>query len=101
MPSDQGRLGLECQHERSRFFKKVESMGLMMLRLRGGAEVGKGDPRWIVKELEDGKNVGAWHWEERDMLPFARLHNSYFQNRTIFVTNFFSSTESNYRELLQ
>lgn len=42
------------------------------LRLRGGAEVGKGDPRWIVKERDDGKNVGAWHWEERDMFPFAR-----------------------------
>jgi hypothetical protein len=70
MASDQGLLCHGCQYERSKFFKSVESMGL---RLRGGAEVGKGDPRWIVKELEDGKNVGAWHWEERDMLPFARL----------------------------
>ncbi len=69
--SNQAHVDHECQHDRSKFFKKVESMGLI-LRLRGGAEVGKGDPRWIVKELEDGKNVGAWHWEERDMLPFAR-----------------------------
>jgi hypothetical protein len=80
MTSDQIHLGRECQHERSKFFKKVESMGLM-LRLRGGAEVGKGDPRWIVKELEDGKNVGAWHWEERDMLPFARLRDFHFPNQ--------------------
>ena len=43
-----------------------------LIRLRGGAEVGKGDRRWIVKDREDGKNVGAWHWEERDMMIWTR-----------------------------
>ncbi|EKX34644.1 hypothetical protein GUITHDRAFT_90426 [Guillardia theta CCMP2712] len=42
------------------------------LRLRGGAEVGKGDPRWIVQDREDGRNCGSWHWEERDMMPWSR-----------------------------
>ena len=31
------------------------------------AKVGEGDPRWIVQNREDGKNVNAWHWEERDL----------------------------------
>lgn len=26
------------------------------------AEFGKGDPRWIVDERKDGRNVNAWHW---------------------------------------
>jgi len=43
-----------------------------LMRLRGGAEVGKGDPRWIVQDREDGKNVGSWHWEERDMMIWTR-----------------------------
>jgi len=43
-----------------------------LMRLRGGAELGKGDPRWIVQDREDGKNVGSWHWEERDMMIWTR-----------------------------
>jgi activator of HSP90 ATPase len=43
-----------------------------LMRLRGGAEAGKGDPRWIVQDREDGKNVGNWHWEERDMMMWTR-----------------------------
>lgn len=31
------------------------------------AKVGEGDPRWIVAERQDGANVNAWHWEERDL----------------------------------
>ena len=42
------------------------------LRLRGGAEIGKGDKRWIVENRQDGKNVGSWHWEERDMLVWTK-----------------------------
>lgn len=42
------------------------------LRLRGGAELGKGDKRWIVENRQDGKNVGSWHWEERDMLTWTK-----------------------------
>lgn len=45
-----------------------------ILRLRGGAEKGKGDPRWIVTDREDGKNVGAWHWEEKDMFAWSKAH---------------------------
>ena len=43
-----------------------------LTRLRGGAEAGKGDPRWIVTDRPDGANVNAWHWEERDMMMWAR-----------------------------
>ncbi len=25
---------------------------------------GKGDDRWIVNNLDDGKNVNSWHWDE-------------------------------------
>ena len=31
------------------------------------AKVGEGDPRWIVSNRDDGKNVNAWHWEEKDL----------------------------------
>jgi activator of HSP90 ATPase len=43
-----------------------------LMRLRGGAEVGKGDPRWIVQDRPDGANVNSGHWEERDMLMWSR-----------------------------
>lgn len=35
------------------------------------AKVGEGDPRWIVSERQDGANVNAWHWEERDLSKYA------------------------------
>lgn len=35
------------------------------------AKVGEGDPRWIVSEREDGANVNAWHWEERDLSKYT------------------------------
>ena len=31
------------------------------------AKIGEGDPRWIVSNRDDGKNVNAWHWEEKDL----------------------------------
>lgn len=31
------------------------------------AKIGEGDPRWIVSNRDDGKNVNSWHWEERDL----------------------------------
>lgn len=31
------------------------------------ARVGEGDPRWIVSQRDDGKNVNSWHWEEKDL----------------------------------
>lgn len=36
------------------------------------AKVGEGDARWIVEERADGANVNAWHWAERDVLPWAK-----------------------------
>ena len=31
------------------------------------AKLGEGDARWIVQERQDGKNVNAWHWQEKNM----------------------------------
>jgi len=36
------------------------------------AKVGEGDPRWVVADRADGKNVNAWHWSERDVSTWAR-----------------------------
>ena len=36
------------------------------------ARVGEEDPRWIVQERGDGQNVGGWHWQERDVLEWAK-----------------------------
>ncbi|KAF6005042.1 AHA1, activator of heat shock 90kDa protein ATPase [Cyanidiococcus yangmingshanensis] len=37
------------------------------------ALAGQGDPRWIVRDLgKEGKNVGNWHWTERDITAWAR-----------------------------
>ncbi|KAH3765350.1 inner centromere protein [Pelomyxa schiedti] len=36
------------------------------------ARIGETDPRWIVTNREDGTNVGAWHWVEKDCLPWFR-----------------------------
>ncbi|BAM81913.1 hypothetical protein, conserved [Cyanidioschyzon merolae strain 10D] len=36
------------------------------------ALAGQGDPRWIVQDLgKQGKNVGNWHWTERDISVWA------------------------------
>jgi activator of HSP90 ATPase len=37
------------------------------------ALAGQGDPRWIVRDLgKEGRNVGNWHWTERDISTWAR-----------------------------
>eukprot|EP01127_Copromyxa_protea_P002095 TRINITY_DN11987_c0_g1_i1.p1 TRINITY_DN11987_c0_g1~~TRINITY_DN11987_c0_g1_i1.p1 ORF type:complete len:339 (-),score=80.68 TRINITY_DN11987_c0_g1_i1:66-1082(-) len=36
------------------------------------AKIGETDSRWIVAERTDGKNVGNWHWSEKDLLPFFK-----------------------------
>jgi activator of HSP90 ATPase len=36
------------------------------------ARIDEADPRWIVAGRDDGKNVGAWHWEEKDMLQWTK-----------------------------
>jgi len=33
---------------------------------------GEGDPRWIVQNREDGKNVNNWHWTESDYTNWAK-----------------------------
>eukprot|EP01113_Clastostelium_recurvatum_P036026 TRINITY_DN5083_c0_g1_i1.p1 TRINITY_DN5083_c0_g1~~TRINITY_DN5083_c0_g1_i1.p1 ORF type:complete len:337 (+),score=105.01 TRINITY_DN5083_c0_g1_i1:57-1067(+) len=35
------------------------------------AKVGEGDPRWLVENRADGRNVNAWHWEEKDIMKWA------------------------------
>jgi len=37
------------------------------------AKWGEGDDRWKVQELgTTGRNVNGWHWEESDVLPWAK-----------------------------
>ena len=36
------------------------------------AKFGEGDARWIVEDRSDGKNVGNWHWSEKDCLEWTR-----------------------------
>ena len=36
------------------------------------AEIGSGDPRWIVKDREDGANCNNWHWTEKNIMPWAQ-----------------------------
>jgi len=31
------------------------------------AKIDEADPRWIVSDRTDGRNVNSWHWEERDL----------------------------------
>jgi activator of HSP90 ATPase len=38
------------------------------------AKIEEADPRWIVADREDGKNVNSWHWEERDLT--AQVHEA-------------------------
>jgi activator of HSP90 ATPase len=36
------------------------------------AKIGEGDPRWVVKDRDDGTNVNGWHWSgERDVSAWA------------------------------
>eukprot|EP01059_Diplonema_ambulator_P010941 TRINITY_DN20956_c0_g1_i4.p1 TRINITY_DN20956_c0_g1~~TRINITY_DN20956_c0_g1_i4.p1 ORF type:complete len:353 (+),score=109.83 TRINITY_DN20956_c0_g1_i4:60-1061(+) len=52
------------------------------------AEIGKGDPRWIVEERQDGANVNNWHWTERDILEWAKE-----QIKEILEGNVFEKSE--------
>jgi len=37
------------------------------------ALMGEGDERWVVTDLgAEGTNVGAWHWVEKDLGPWAK-----------------------------
>lgn len=35
------------------------------------ARWGEGDPRWIVEEREDAKNVNNWHWTEKNATQWS------------------------------
>ena len=51
------------------------------------AKIGEADPRWIVTDRGDGKNVNSWHWEEKDLTGTA--HDTLKQrfNDLSFPTN--------------
>lgn len=36
------------------------------------AKWGEGDPRWIVEERADAKNVNNWHWTEKNAGPWSK-----------------------------
>lgn len=36
------------------------------------AKWGEGDPRWIVEERADAKNVNNWHWTEKDATAWSK-----------------------------
>eukprot|EP00884_Botryococcus_braunii_P007913 jgi/Botrbrau1/17122/Bobra.0157s0023.1 len=36
------------------------------------AKWGEGDPRWLVEQRDDGKNVSGWHWEEKNRMKWSR-----------------------------
>lgn len=52
------------------------------------AKYGEGDSRWIVSERNDGRNVGSWHWEERNATQWSRerLHEL-FENKQLVQTD--------------
>lgn len=33
---------------------------------------GDGDPRWVVRDRDDGRNVNSWHWEDKDVTAWAK-----------------------------
>lgn len=33
---------------------------------------GEGDPRWVVRERQDGRNVNGWHWEDKNVSEWAQ-----------------------------
>eukprot|EP00171_Calliarthron_tuberculosum_P019941 IDg19941t1 len=35
------------------------------------AKKGEGDPRWVVRERQDGTNCGKWHWEDKNVSKWA------------------------------
>jgi activator of HSP90 ATPase len=49
------------------------------------AKFDEADPRWIVRDREDGTNVNGWHWEEKDLLPrFQTALNEQLLGHTLF-----------------
>lgn len=51
------------------------------------AKLGEGDPRWIVREREDGKNVNSWHWTEKDISEWSKeTLNKLLENQQMVKT---------------
>jgi len=50
------------------------------------AKFEEADPRWKVKDMGDqGKNVGGWHWNEKDCFPFFKEQfTDKFDDKMIF-----------------
>ena len=36
------------------------------------AKWGEGDPRWIVEQRDDGRNVNNWHWTEKNATQWSK-----------------------------
>jgi hypothetical protein len=36
------------------------------------AKWGEGDPRWIVEQRDDGRNVNNWHWTEKNATNWSK-----------------------------
>jgi len=52
------------------------------------AKIGEGDSRWIVTQRADGKNVGNWHWTEKNLFPFTEKRaKELFEEVTIITAH--------------
>jgi len=48
---------------------------------------GQGDPRWLVQERQDGKNVNNWHWTESDYTNWAKNRLAELLDGIVIDTN--------------
>ena len=44
----------------------------VFISFSGMAKWGQGDPRWIVEERDDAKNVNNWHWSEKNATQWSK-----------------------------
>eukprot|EP01132_Coremiostelium_polycephalum_P002670 gene2670-3313_t len=55
------------------------------------AKVGEGDPRWLVENRADGRNVNNWHWTEKNCLGWTQeklpliLQKEFYQSEKINI----------------
>jgi len=47
------------------------------------AKFEESDPRWIVADRADGKNVNAWHWEEKSMTSWMKQRLTDLMNKVL------------------
>ncbi|KYQ91054.1 activator of Hsp90 ATPase family protein [Tieghemostelium lacteum] len=48
------------------------------------------DPRWIVENRADGKNVNNWHWVQSDRLPWSKTVITELLTQTVLDTDEFT-----------